>query len=142
MRTQLKPGAVIVSSGLGGVYPRGIPIGTVLSELKTAEGWARSYLVRPVVKLQDITSVMILKPERVRAGLDNVWQNGAAADSAMKRVVIAGDSVTAAARTAAAATAAATAAKAATAVPGTTVAPGAIPPTTAVPRPDTARSRP
>lgn len=98
MRTQLKPGVVIVSSGLGGVYPRGIPIGTVLSELKTPEGWARSYLVRPVVKLPDITSVMILKPERVRAGLENVWQSGGATDSAMKKVVMAGDSLTALSR--------------------------------------------
>jgi rod shape-determining protein MreC len=102
MRTQLKPGAAIVSSGLGGVYPRGIPIGTVLSELKTVEGWARSYLVRPFVKLPDITSVMILKPERVRAGLENVWQTGGAADSAMKKVIVAGDSISAAARAAAA----------------------------------------
>ena len=37
------------SSGLGGIYPRGIPIGTVLGEFKTSEGWARTYLLRPAV---------------------------------------------------------------------------------------------
>ena len=28
MRSSLKPGALIVSSGLGGTFPRGIPVGT------------------------------------------------------------------------------------------------------------------
>jgi rod shape-determining protein MreC len=132
MRTQLKAGAVIVSSGLGGVYPRGIPIGTVLSELKTLEGWARSYLVRPVVKLPDITSVMILKPERVRAGLENVWQLGSGMDSAMKRVIVAGDSINAMVRAAAAA-------KAAALAPAPAPAPMVTPPASA---PDTTRKRP
>ena len=134
MRTQLKAGAVIVSSGLGGVYPRGIPIGTVLSELKTLEGWARSYLVRPVVKLPDITSVMILKPERVRAGLENVWQLGSGTDSAMKRVIVAGDSINAMARAAAAAKAAALAP-----APAPAATPMVPPPASA---PDTTRKRP
>ena len=93
LRSNLKPGTLVVSSGLGGVYPRGIPIGTVVAELKTTEGWARSYLVRPAVRLPDITSVIILKPERVRAEFENVWELGAATDSATKGVVAAGDSL-------------------------------------------------
>ena len=77
VRAQLKPGALVVSSGLGGVYPRGIPIGVVVSELKTGEGYARSYLVRPVVRLPDVTSVLIVSPARVRAGMENVWPDSA-----------------------------------------------------------------
>ena len=96
LRANLTPGTLVVSSGLGGVYPRGIPIGVVVSELKSAEGWARSYLVRPAVRLPDIASVFILRPDRVRAGLATVWQLGAAADSATKGVVAAGDSLRAA----------------------------------------------
>jgi len=96
LRSTLKPGALVVSSGLGGVYPRGIPIGSVVAELKSTEGWARSYLVRPAVRLPDIASVLILRPERVRAGVENVWQLGSATDSATKGVVAAGDSVRAA----------------------------------------------
>jgi rod shape-determining protein MreC len=82
-----------VSSGLGGVYPRGIPIGTIISEMKTAEGFAKSYLMRPVVSLPDISSVFILTRERVRAGVDNVWNNGVYADSLRKAMVAAGDSL-------------------------------------------------
>jgi rod shape-determining protein MreC len=93
LRSTLKAGTLIVASGLGNVYPKGIPIGTVMQELRTPEGYARSYLVRPAVRLQDVNSVMILKPERVRAGLTNVWVRVAAADSATKGAVAAGDSL-------------------------------------------------
>jgi hypothetical protein len=100
VRSQLKAGTLIVSSGLGGVYPKGIPIGTVVTELKTAEGYARSYLVRPAVQLPDVTSVLILLPARVSAGTQNVWQLGAATDSATKGAVAAGDSLALRARAA------------------------------------------
>jgi rod shape-determining protein MreC len=46
LRTSLTPGTLIVSSGLGGVYPRGIPIGVVQRELRTSEVWANTYLLR------------------------------------------------------------------------------------------------
>jgi rod shape-determining protein MreC len=93
LRSPLKAGTVVVSSGLGGVYPRGIPIGVVVSELKTAEGFAKSYLVRPMVSLPDISSVFVLTPERVRAGVENVWASGANVDSVRKALVAAGDSM-------------------------------------------------
>ena len=103
-RATLKPGSVIVSSGWGGVWPRGIPVGTVLQEIKTSEGWARTYLLRPAVNPADVYSVMILRRDRVAKGLDGVWQNLAQVDAAAKQIVVSGDS---AARNAALAEAAA-----------------------------------
>jgi rod shape-determining protein MreC len=103
-RATLKPGALIVSSGWGGVWPRGIPVGTVLQEIKTSEGWARTYLLRPAVNPSDVFSVMILRRERLSKGLDGVWQSIAQADAAAQRIVVSGDS---AARSAALAEAAA-----------------------------------
>lgn len=103
-RSQLKPGSQVVSSGLGGVWPRGIPIGTVLSEISTAEQWARTYLLRPAVSPADVGAVMILKSDRVTKGFENVWSTAAAAEAAAQRIVVAGDS---AARSAALAEAAA-----------------------------------
>ena len=103
-RATLKPGALIVSSGWGGVWPRGIPVGTVLEEIKTSEGWARTYLLRPAVNPSDVYSVMILRRERLAKGLEGVWQSVAQADAAAQRIVVSGDS---AARTAALAEAAA-----------------------------------
>jgi len=90
-RNALRPGTLIVSAGLGGVYPRGIPVGTVLSELRTAEGWARNYLLRPAVRPVDATAVMVVQPQRAREGVAAVWQS--AVDSALKMVVSAGDSL-------------------------------------------------
>ena len=91
-RSQLKPGALVVSSGLGGVWPRGIPIGRVRSEISTAEGWARTYLLKPVVSPADVGAVMILKSDRVSKGFENVWSSVAAADAAAQRIVVTGDS--------------------------------------------------
>jgi rod shape-determining protein MreC len=91
-RSQLKPGAVIISSGWGGVWPRGIPVGTVLQEIKTSEGWARTYLLRPAVNPADVYSVMILRRDRVAKGLDGVWQNLAQVDAAAQRIIVSGDS--------------------------------------------------
>jgi len=91
-RATLKPGDVIVSSGWGGVWPRGIPIGTVLQEIKTSEGWARTYLLRPAVNPADAYSVMILRRDRLAKGLDGVWQNTAQVDQAAQRILVSGDS--------------------------------------------------
>jgi rod shape-determining protein MreC len=92
-RTSVKVGTMIVSSGLGGVYPRGIPIGRVLSETKTPETWARTYLIRPAVFPADVYAVMILRPDRASAGVDNVWAVGTIADSSVRKIVVAGDSL-------------------------------------------------
>ena len=91
-RATLKPGAQIVSSGWGGVWPRGIPIGTVLQEVKTSEGWARTYLLQPAVNPADVYSVMILRRDRLAKGLDGVWQSAAQVDQAAQRIVVSGDS--------------------------------------------------
>ena len=92
-RSMLKPGAVVYSSGLGGIYPRGIPVGVVLGEIKTAEAWARTYLLRPAVNPAEVSAVMVLTPQRATAGLTNVWADIGAVDSATKRIVTAGDSL-------------------------------------------------
>jgi rod shape-determining protein MreC len=92
-RTSIKTGTMIVSSGLGGVYPRGIPIGQVVSEIRTPETWARTYLIRPAVFPADVYAVMILRPDRAAAGVDNVWAVGTVADSSVRKIVVAGDSL-------------------------------------------------
>jgi rod shape-determining protein MreC len=93
VRSNLKPGALIVSSGLGGTFPRGIPVGTVIAELKTSELWARTYLLRPAVAPADVSDVMVLLPARTTAGVQSVWKVGVKTDSAVKSIVAAGDSL-------------------------------------------------
>ena len=60
-------GTVILTSGLGGVFPRGIPLGTVIGVVKETEGWERTYLVRPAVQPAGVTHVMILGSARTGA---------------------------------------------------------------------------
>jgi rod shape-determining protein MreC len=57
-------GTVILTSGLGGVFPRGIPLGTVIGVAGETEGWERTYLVRPAVQPAGVTHVMILGSAR------------------------------------------------------------------------------
>lgn len=94
-RVTLKPGSMIYTSGLGGTFPRGIAIGTVVQELRTAEVWTRTYLIRPSVTPSSVTAVLILTPQRVTQGTGNIWGGVAAinADSATRRIVAAGDSI-------------------------------------------------
>jgi rod shape-determining protein MreC len=136
-RSALKPGTLIVTSGLGGVYPAGIPIGTVLGELRTSEGWARTYLVRPAVRPPDVSNVIVLLPKRIQGqSLERVWRSATSADSAARHIAAAGDSI---ARRAAAdsvrAAEAAAARRAADSVSGQPVPPAATKPAAA----DTAR---
>jgi rod shape-determining protein MreC len=92
-RSPLKPGQLVVSSGQGGTYPRGIPVGTVIREIQTVERWARTYLLQPTVSLSDVGPVIVLRQPRAVAGVDSVWTSLASADSAARRVAAAGDSI-------------------------------------------------
>ncbi len=62
-RQDVAPGTVIYTSGLGGasgLYPRGIPIGRVLSVSDEREGWSRTFLVRPAVHPASVSHVIVL----------------------------------------------------------------------------------
>jgi hypothetical protein len=49
-QTAVPGGAEIVTSGVGGVYPRGLPVGRVLAEHEAQLGWTHSFLVEPAVR--------------------------------------------------------------------------------------------
>jgi rod shape-determining protein MreC len=93
-RGALKEGTLISSSGLGGVFPRGIPIGVVIGELETPEQWTRTYLLRPTIYPRDVTSVLILAPQLVgRDSLDAVWSSPERSASTVQRIVGSADSI-------------------------------------------------
>ena len=74
---QLVPtGTMILTSGLGGVLPRGIPVGTVVGVAGEAEGWERTYLVRPAVHPAAVTHVMILTGPPLRGDLRSLFESG------------------------------------------------------------------
>ncbi len=82
-REQLAPGVRVVTSGLGGVFPRGLPLGTVAGTLSESEGWERTYLLRPAVHPAEAEHVIVLRTARVRDTLGTAFDTtGAPADSA------------------------------------------------------------
>lgn len=73
-QTELAAGTELVTSGLGGVFPRGIPIGRVEELIGTEIGWAKSYLVRPFVYPDAAREVMVLVSNGETAvGVADVW---------------------------------------------------------------------
>ncbi len=60
-RQTVADGTPIVTAGLGGVIPRGIPIGVVMGVASEQPGWERSYLVRPAAQPGGVAHVMVLR---------------------------------------------------------------------------------
>ena len=89
-RDSLLPGIEIRSSGLGTVFPRGIPIGTVVKDITTPGAYSRTYLVRPMVMPADVTVVMVLLP--TSGNVESVWK-APAADSMRKAIGNSSDSL-------------------------------------------------
>lgn len=68
---QLQPNTIIVTSGHGGVFPRGIPIGRVAAVEGRETSWQRNYLIRPSVGPSEMTYVLVLgAPHDALSGVD------------------------------------------------------------------------
>jgi rod shape-determining protein MreC len=67
-------GVAVVTSGLGGVLPRGIPIGRVGGLADAEGGWRKSYFLRPMVAVGSATHVLVLTGES-GDDISDVWAN-------------------------------------------------------------------
>jgi rod shape-determining protein MreC len=70
---EMDPGTVLVTSGLGGVFPRGIPIGKVFAEAESSLGWRRSYWVTPFVFPGDAIHVVTISPISDELDYQKLW---------------------------------------------------------------------
>jgi rod shape-determining protein MreC len=59
-RDSVPPGTLVMSSGLGGVFPKGIPVGTVTGMVREEAGWERVYRLRPAANPGSAAHVLIL----------------------------------------------------------------------------------
>lgn len=91
-RSRLDTGTMVVTSGLGATFPRGIVIGAVVGELATPEQWSRTYLVLPAVLPDGVGPVVVLTPAADTARVVSAWQAGVA-DSAARAAAAARDSL-------------------------------------------------
>ena len=63
-RDTVATGTLVVTTGLGGIYPRGVPIGRILGIAREQKGWERVYEVRPVANLGATGHVLVLRGVR------------------------------------------------------------------------------
>lgn len=80
--SDIKPGTRVVSSGRGGIYPRGIPIGTVLGLEESEAGWRKTYLLQPAVRPEAAAHVLV-GVQREGGDLSQIWHVGAPPDTAV-----------------------------------------------------------
>jgi rod shape-determining protein MreC len=64
-RDTVPAGTLVVTTGLGGIYPQGVMIGRVVGVAREQEGWERIYMVRPAVNLGTLGHVLLLGREAV-----------------------------------------------------------------------------
>jgi rod shape-determining protein MreC len=57
--SDLQPGTLVVTSGRGEVYPRGIPIGIVSGIEEADTGWRKSYLIRAAIRPEAVIHVLV-----------------------------------------------------------------------------------
>jgi rod shape-determining protein MreC len=69
-RDSIPEGTLVLSSGLGGVYPKGIPIGRVAGIVREQAGWERVYRVRPAANPGTAAHVLVLVAPRPAALTD------------------------------------------------------------------------
>jgi rod shape-determining protein MreC len=72
----LEPGTLITTSGLGGVYPRGIPIGEVLEIYQEEGRWNTEYWLRPIVEPGSVTHVLVVRPDSTTEQLLRLFEEG------------------------------------------------------------------
>jgi rod shape-determining protein MreC len=72
----LEPGTLVTTSGLGGIYPRGIPIGVVEGVEQEEGQWRRSYRLRAVVERGSVTHALVVLGNGIPAGIMELFGEG------------------------------------------------------------------
>src|SRR4051812_6002996 len=63
-RDSVPLGTLVLSSGLGGVFPKGIPVGSVIGTVREEAGWERVYRLRPAANPGSAAHVLVLTGSR------------------------------------------------------------------------------
>jgi rod shape-determining protein MreC len=89
-QADVRPGRRVVSSGRGNLFPRGIFIGTVIGIEEADTGWRKSYLIRPGVRPETVTHVLVAVRQG-RSDLSDVFNVSAPPDTAPSDTTGGGD---------------------------------------------------
>jgi len=80
--SDIQPARLIVTSGRGNLYPRGIPIGTVFGIEEADTGWRKSYLIRPAIRPEAVRHVLVAVEGASGGDLTALWHVTASPDTA------------------------------------------------------------
>jgi rod shape-determining protein MreC len=83
-------GTALLTTGLAGVFPAGIRVGTVREESEPESGWMRRYLVEPAVRPENAAAVLVWRRPAMR-GAERVASRDTAAE---RRTVADSDTTT------------------------------------------------
>lgn len=75
--SDVRPGRLVVTSGRGNLFPRGIPVGTVVGIRDADTGWRKSYLIRPAVRPETARQVLVAVAPAGGLDLTTAWLPGA-----------------------------------------------------------------
>ncbi|MCI0434636.1 MAG: rod shape-determining protein MreC [Gemmatimonadetes bacterium] len=70
--SDVRPGRRIVTSGRGGLFPRGIPLGVVVGIEEADTGWRKSYVLQPAARPESALAVLVGLD--VGADLGSLWE--------------------------------------------------------------------
>lgn len=76
-RDSVPAGTLVLSSGLGGVYPKGIPVGTVTGVVREQAGWERVYRLLPAANPGAVAHVLVLVSPPA-AGMESAFPSDSA----------------------------------------------------------------
>lgn len=79
-QVELERGARIVTSGLGGTFPRGVPVGRVVDLVRAEEGWSKTYRLQPFVPPGGAVEVLVMARPDASADLSALWSPEPAAE--------------------------------------------------------------
>ncbi|UQD52896.1 rod shape-determining protein MreC [Bacillus methanolicus] len=72
---KIKKGQNVITSGLGGVFPRLLPIGKVVDVVPDQYGLTQTAYVKPSANLYDINHVMVVKRKMKQPDVSNIVDN-------------------------------------------------------------------
>jgi rod shape-determining protein MreC len=80
-QTSIAPGRRVVTTGRGGIFPRGVPVGTILGIDESDTGWRKSYLVQPAVRPEQARHVLVGTDEGENTDMSEYWNVTAPPDT-------------------------------------------------------------
>jgi rod shape-determining protein MreC len=73
-QVELSAGTELVTSGQGGVFPRGVPVGRVLQLMGAEVGWSKRYLVEPATYPDAVREVIVVTGRQYMDEPGSVWE--------------------------------------------------------------------